>query len=147
MSTFCSSRWVAKLCRKVCGEKRLDIQRLRRGGDGAPKLAGGHRVDWVLARKQPDLQNLMLSIAATLGHGLPALRKESAMSGSIADIVVDLVRTSRRQACLRASSGHCENKRPSVGIFLKEHHPSLIVFDNVDPVFFYGFACSLYPSG
>src|SRR5580704_16692786 len=25
MSTFCSSRWVAKLCRKVCGDTRLVI--------------------------------------------------------------------------------------------------------------------------
>jgi hypothetical protein len=55
------------------------------------------------------------------------------------------IRSLRRQARLRAASGHSKNCRCCVGIFLKEHHPSLIVFENVDPVVLYGFACFLCP--
>ena len=44
-------------------------------------------------------------------------------------------------------SGHCQSKLRGVGIFLKEHYSSLIVFENVDPLFLYKFACSLYPHG
>jgi len=45
------------------------------------------------------------------------------------------------------ASGHSKNCRRCVGIFLKEHHPSVIVFENMDPVLLYGFACSLCPNG
>ena len=47
----------------------------------------------------------------------------------------------------RAASAHSKNDRRCVGIFLKEHHPSLIVFENVDPVLLYCFACSLCLNG
>src|ERR1700723_1896884 len=57
MSTFCSSRWVANLCRKVCGETRLAMPaRLRRGVNGAHELAGRHRVDRVPAGEEPGLR-------------------------------------------------------------------------------------------
>ena len=56
MSTFCSSRWVAKLAQRVRRDPLGDPGRLRRGVDGAHQLAGRHRVDRVLAREQPSLR-------------------------------------------------------------------------------------------
>ena len=45
---------VAKLCRKVCGDTGLvGSRRLRRRIDDASELASRHRIDWVLAWKQP----------------------------------------------------------------------------------------------
>ena len=54
---FCSSRWVAKLCRKVCSETRLLISgHLGSGVTGAIELARGHRLDRIAAGKQPALR-------------------------------------------------------------------------------------------
>src|SRR4029450_10018946 len=81
-SMFCSSRWVAKLCRNVCSETRLLIsaiwaaawqarlswrvvigwggswagERPARGGGGAIELARGHRLGRIVAREQPALR-------------------------------------------------------------------------------------------
>ena len=60
---------------------------------------------------------------------------------------IDLVRAKRRQARLRAPSGHSQDKRRSVGIFLKKYYPSFILLANVDPVIFYEFACALCSNG
>ena len=50
----CSSRWVAKLCRSVCGDTRFLIPAACGGGvDGAVELAGRQRLDRVAAGKQP----------------------------------------------------------------------------------------------
>ena len=57
MSTFCSSRWVAKLCRKRVRRHALGDSRQVLGGvHGAVELPGRHRIDRVLARKQPGLR-------------------------------------------------------------------------------------------
>ena len=49
---------MAKLCRKVCGDTRLEIPaRVLGGVHGAVELTGGHRVDRVLAGKEPDLRS------------------------------------------------------------------------------------------
>ena len=55
MSTPCSSRWVAKLCRSVWGDTRLEIPaRSLAAVTARLSWRGGHRIDRVLAGKQPD---------------------------------------------------------------------------------------------
>jgi hypothetical protein len=52
MSVFCSSRWVAKLCRKVVQRHALiDLGQLSRGVAGAIELTCRHRLHRVAARK------------------------------------------------------------------------------------------------
>jgi hypothetical protein len=65
MSTFCSIRWVAKLWRQgVHRHALVDLGFTCRGMHGAVELAGTHRVDWILAGKQPaTLQQLALGMA------------------------------------------------------------------------------------
>ena len=55
---FCSSRWVAKLCRKVCSDTRLSIPaRMGCGMAGAIELARRHRLHAVAPWKQPALRS------------------------------------------------------------------------------------------
>ncbi len=69
MSTFCSSRWVAKLWRRVCIETRLSISAaVGRGVHGAVELAGGEWVDRVLPGEQPAAVE---HLALRMGHAPP----------------------------------------------------------------------------
>ena len=54
ISTFCSSRWVAKLCRSVCIETRLSMRAASRGlMHGAVELPRAQGVHRVQTREQP----------------------------------------------------------------------------------------------
>ncbi len=54
MSTFCSSRWVAKQClERVQADALVDAGRRLGAVEGASQLTRGQRIDRVLAWKQP----------------------------------------------------------------------------------------------
>src|SRR5258708_18402486 len=62
---FCSRRWVAKLCRSVCGDTPLvDPSDVGSRMAGAIELARGERIDPVLPGKQPPLWPACLAPSA-----------------------------------------------------------------------------------
>ena len=94
----------------------------------ASEAAGGNPIAGMAAASAPACPFRAITVRAITGNQL-------------------IDRSLRRQAACGPVRTFQELPPPYPGVFLKEHHPPLIVFENVDPFVLYGFACSLCPSG